>query len=331
VLSGLPPVTDPRVLVGTGTFDDAGVVQLGDELALAQSVDFFTPVVDDPYDFGRIAATNALSDLYAMGATPLSALAVCAFPVHLGLEVLQQILAGGMATLRDAEVLPLGGHTVKGPELNYGLAVTGTIHPRRILANAGAKRGDALILTKPIGTGVMATALKNEELPAEHERAMIASMVRLNRVAGAAACAVETHALTDITGFGLLGHALELAAASGVRLRLDAPAVPLLPGAHAAAEKGGDFGGLIANRDWVAPRSNLAALEAVTAKLLIDPQTSGGLFAAVAPAAADDFVARCARGGVLATVVGEVIDGEPGTAEVHGRLNARRADSGSVG
>lgn len=316
MLDGLPTVTDPRLLVGSGTFDDAGVVRLTDEIALVQSVDFFTPIVDDPFDFGRIAAANALSDIYAMGAEPLSALAVCAFPSGtLSLATLRQILAGGLETLTQDGVLVLGGHTVKGPELNYGLAVTGTVHPDRVLTNAGARVGDALVLTKPIGSGVLATALKNEQLEAALERSMIQVMATTNRAAGRAACAVETHGLTDITGYGLLGHALEMAAASHVALELDAASVPLLEGARHAAETGREFGGLKANRAWVGARSNIDEVEAITARLLCDPQTSGGLLAAVADG--DAFVQACRDEGVTAVVVGSVVAGE-GTAHVFG-------------
>lgn len=312
----MPTVTDPRLLVGTGTFDDAGVVRLDDDTALVQSVDFFTPVVDDPFDFGRIAAANALSDIYAMGGEPLSALAVCIFPSGtLSLATLRRILSGGLETLKSDGVLVVGGHTVKGPELNYGLAVTGTVHPDRILSNAGARAGDALVLTKPIGSGVLATALKNEQLAPEFEKNMIAAMAATNRAGARAARAVETHALTDITGYGLLGHALEMAAASRVALEIDAARVPLLDGARHAAETGKDFGGLKANRAWVEPRTNLDDVDAITAKLLCDPQTSGGLLAAVADGEA--YVAACVADGVVAAVIGRVVPGD-GTIRISG-------------
>jgi selenium donor protein len=318
VLDGLPTVSDPRLLVGSGTFDDAGVVRLSDEVALVQSVDFFTPVVDDPFDFGRIAAANALSDIYAMGAEPLSALAVCAFPAGtLPLSTLQRILAGGLDTLHRDDVLIAGGHTVKGPELTYGLAVTGTIHPDRVLTNAGARVDDILILTKPIGSGVLATALKNEQLSPELERELVEAMATTNRAAAKAARAVDTHALTDITGYALLGHALEVAAASGVAFELDAGRVPLLGGARHAAETGKEFGGLKANRSWVAPRCNLEELDATTVKLLCDPQTSGGLLAAVAPADEAGFIEACRLEGVTAVAIGRVVDGD-GTARISG-------------
>jgi len=320
VLDGLPKIEDPRLLVGTGTFDDAGVVRLTDDIALVQSVDFFTPVVDDPFDYGRIAAANALSDIYAMGAEPLSALAVCAFPQGtLPLEVLQRILAGGLDTMRQAGVLPVGGHTVKGPELNYGLAVTGVVHPDRILSNGGARPGDVLFLTKPLGTGIMSTALKREQLAAG-EREMIDGMAALNRGGAHAAIEAGAHGLTDITGYGFLGHALELAAASGVALQINAAHVPLLPGALAAAQLGLSFGGLKANREWVAERVNLGDLDDATRDLLCDPQTSGGLFAAVPAERADLFAEACGRHDTLAARVGEVTDGPAGTAVVRGSV-----------
>jgi selenide, water dikinase len=302
VLSALPEVSDPRLLVGSGTFDDAGVVRLSDDLALVQSVDFFTPVVDEPFDFGRIAAANALSDIYAMGAKPLTALAVCAFPEStLPLKVLQETLAGGLAALREEGVLPLGGHTIKGPEFTYGLAVTGFVHPDKLLTNAGARVGDALVLTKALGTGVLATALKRGSLPEDQRQAMVASMAATNRLAAEACETVEVHALTDITGYGLLGHALEMAEASGVALEIFAGSLPLLPGARTAAESG-------------AIPAGLAGVDATTAALLCDPQTSGGLLAAVAAGDAVRLLERCTERGVRAAVVGWVGAGPAGTA-----------------
>jgi len=317
VLDGLPEVCDERLLVGTGTFDDAGVLKLSDELALVQSVDFFTPVVDDPRDFGRIAAANALSDIYAMGAVPLTALAVCSFPAEsLPLEVLRSTLAGGLATLREAGVVPLGGHTVKGPEFTYGLAVTGTVHPKRILTNAGARSGDLLFLTKPIGTGVLATALKREALSAEATAMLVETMAATNALAAEACREVQVHALTDVTGYGLLGHALEMAAGSGVAVEIDAAAVPMLPGAVEAVVAGAIPGGLTANRAWVAGRVSLDGVEDVLQALLCDPQTSGGLLAAIAPDATGAFSRACAARRVLAAPVGRVTGGPAGTATV---------------
>ncbi len=317
MLSALPAVRDPRLLVGIGTFDDAGVMRLSDELALVQSVDFFTPVVDEPRQFGRIAAANALSDIYAMGAKPITALAVCVFPSGtLPLEVLRACLLGGLELLAEEHVLPLGGHTIKGPELAYGLAVTGLVHPDRVLTNAAARAGDRLVLTKPLGTGVLATALKRGKL-AEHERlAMEAVMARTNRVASAACVEVGVHALTDVTGYGLLGHALQMAEASGVAIEILAESVPILPGAREAAATEAIPGGLVANRQWVEPRAKLEGVDRVTADLLVDPQTSGGLLASAPPAAADALVAACARDGVAAAIIGRVVAGMPGTALV---------------
>ena len=317
VLSGLPEVVDPRLLVGTRSFDDAGVVRLSDEVALVQTVDFFTPVVDEPFDFGRIAAANALSDVYAMGARPLSALVVTTFPVGtLPLGVLRETLAGGLAVLREEGVLPLGGHTVKGPEFTYGLAVTGVVHPDKVLTNAGARVGDALVLTKALGTGVLATALKQGEIGDSERRAMVASMVTTNRAAAEACEAAEIHALTDVTGYGLLGHGLEMAEASGVAIEIDAPAVPLLPGALAAAAAGSIPGGLLANLSWVEHKVQMVGIDDVTVKLLCDPQTSGGLLAAVASDAVASFLGACSRSGVSAAVIGRVVGGKAGTAVV---------------
>ncbi len=319
MLSGLPGVADPRLLVGPGSFDDAGVVRVSDDLALVQTVDFFTPVVDEPFDFGRIAAANALSDVYAMGAKPLSALAVCAFPREtLPLSVLRQTLEGGLAVLREEGVLPLGGHTVKGPEFTYGLAVTGVVRPDRVLTNAGARRGDDLVLTKAVGTGVLATALKRGDLGEADRLAMVASMVATNRKAAEACDAVEVHALTDVTGYGLLGHALEMADASGVRVEIDAGAVPLLPGARAAVAAGAIPAGLVANMEWAGARVEWRSVDEVTSKLMCDPQTSGGLLAAVTPAEAEALLRACAARGIAAARVGRVVAGPVGTAVVTG-------------
>ena len=317
MLRSLPAVADPRLLVGAGTFDDAGVVVLSDDLALVQSVDFFTPVVDDPFDFGRVAAANALSDLYAMGARPLAALAVCAFPRDtLDLQVLQRTLAGGLAVLADDGVLPLGGHTIKGPEFTYGLAVTGLVHPAEVLTNAAARPGDALVLTKPLGTGVLATSLKRGALDDDAERVLVASMTATNRLAAEACRASGVRALTDVTGYGLLGHALEMAEASGAAVELWASALPLLPGAREAASAGAVPAGLVANRTWAQPRVLQSTVDPVSMDLLCDPQTSGGLLAAVPPEAAPRLLEECSRRGVAAVQVGAVIDGPTGRARL---------------
>ncbi len=314
VLEGLEHGVDERVLVGGHSFDDAGVLKVSDDLALVQSVDFFTPIVDEPFDFGRVAAANALSDIYAMGAEPLAALAVCAFPQGtLPLSVLHDTLAGGLALLREEGVPLLGGHTVKGPEFTYGLAVTGTVHPKRILTNASARVGDALVVTKPLGTGVLSTGLKRDWLGPAGKEALVASMVTTNRRAARVCRNVGVDALTDITGYGLLGHALEMAEASGVALAIRAASLPLLPGAREAVAAGMIPGGLVANRQWASARVAMEGVAEDLVALACDPQTSGGLLAAVAPSLVSRFLAEAAREGVPAVVVGEVVAGKGGT------------------
>ncbi len=316
MLAALPAVSDPRLLVGSGTFDDAGVMRLRDDLALVQSVDFFPPIVDEPYDFGRIAAANALSDIYAMGADPVAALAVCAFPQGvLPLRALEETLAGGLEVLRRDGVLPLGGHTVKGPEFTYGLAVTGLVHPDALLTNAGARPGDVLVLTKPLGTGVLSTALKRGILDEESRDATLASMAATNREAAAACRSVGVHALTDVTGFGLLGHALEMGQASGVALELRAD-LPLLPGVREVIRDGAIPGGLTANLAWADGRTRWDGATEEVRYIVCDPQTSGGLLAAVAPEHEEALRAACRERGVGAWTVGAVVRGEPGTAAV---------------
>lgn len=318
MLEGLPEVRDPRLLVGSGTFDDAGVLRLSDDLALVQSVDFFTPIVDDPFDFGRIAAANALSDLYAMGAEPLTALAVCAFPKGtLPLQTLRATLAGGLETLRREGVVPLGGHTVKGPEFTYGLAVTGTVHPGHVLSNGGGLAGDVLFLTKPLGTGLITTALKRGTASDEDVRTAVGTMVSTNRAAGKVCRDVGVNALTDVTGYGLLGHALELASASRVALEiLGGEQLPMLPGARDAAASGALPGGLIANREWAASRLSWKGVDPVMVDVLCDPQTSGGLLAAVPPDRTERFLSACGVAGVTVWRVGRLVDGEPGGGRV---------------
>src|SRR3954462_409208 len=230
-LAALPSKSDPRLLVGRETFDDAGVFLLSDDLALVQTVDFFAPIVDDPFDFEQIAATNALSDVYAMGGQPLTALNIVAFPTsQLPLEVLGQILAGGQEKVHEAGALVVGGHTVIDTELKYGLAVTGRAHPDFLLTNAGARAGDLLVLTKPIGNGILATAGKRGKLSAESQRAMLEGMKALNGAASRAALAVGSRCATDITGFGLLGHMSHIARASNVTLRVSLSNAPIFPG-----------------------------------------------------------------------------------------------------
>jgi selenide, water dikinase len=263
-----------NVLVGYDTSDDAGVYQLTPELALVQTVDFFTPIVDDPYTFGAIAAANALSDVYAMGGKPISALSILAWPMGEDLDDLEAILRGGADKIHEAGAAILGGHSITDTELKFGYAVTGTVHPQRIKANAGARVGDALVMTKRIGTGVISTALKQGIAREEHVAASIESMVTLNREACEAMLKFEVHGCTDVTGFGLLGHARELACGSKVTIEIDQSAVQFLPGAVEYADLGATPGGLKNNREFVMPFVE-SAVE--VNHLLFDPQTSGGL------------------------------------------------------
>jgi len=308
VLRDLPHSNDPRVLVGFRTNDDAGVYKISDELALVQTVDFFTPIVDDPYEFGRIAATNALSDIYAMGGTPITALNIAAYPLELlGPEPLGRILAGGAEVARAAGVAILGGHTVKDDEPKYGMAVTGTIHPGRIVTNAGARPGDALLLTKPLGTGILGSALKKDAIDAAQMAECVRWMTTLNAGAAQAMLAANAHAATDVTGFGLLGHGYEMARASGVRLRIAAAQVPVYALARAMVERGIVPGGTRDNAHEHAAFARFAgAVPADIRAVFSDAQTSGGLLIAVGQ---DDLELLCARlraAGALAAVIGSV-------------------------
>ncbi len=274
MLARLPRGTDKNVLVGFDTADDAGVYKLTPECALVQTVDFFTPIVDDPFTFGAIAAANSLSDVYAMGGRPLTALSILCYPGKGDLEDLGEILQGGAAKMVEAGCSIVGGHSVNDDEIKFGYSVTGTIHPDRVLANSGARTGDALVFTKRIGTGVIGTALKRGIADPAHVDAMIASMLALNRAACEAMLQVEAHGCTDVTGFGLLGHAREMALASNVTLEIQAAAVRFLSGAVEYARQGAIPAGLTNNREFVSP-----CVEGSSEfdDLLYDPQTSGGL------------------------------------------------------
>jgi len=317
-LEKLPKPNDPRVLVGYNTADDAGVIRLSDELALVQTVDFFTPIVDDPFTYGQISAANSLSDVYAMGGTPFSALNIVGFPKDIfPMEVLAAILQGGQEKAAEAGVPILGGHTVSDQELKYGLAVTGLIHPERILTNAAAQPGDLLVLTKPIGTGTITTALKAGKGTPEMEAEVCGAMAALNHTAAEVCQRVGVHAVTDITGFGLLGHALEMAEASGVGLVLRFDAVPFFAAAIATTAAGFVPGGTRANLLHVQPCIDF--LERITPEqrlLLSDPQTSGGLLIAVAEEKAFELVRAGRDEGVRMAVIGEVIADHAGRIEV---------------
>ena len=294
VLKSLPYKSHPDLLVGLEAADDAGVYRLTPELALIQTVDFFTPIVNDPYQFGQIAAANALSDVYAMGGKPLTAMNIVCFPLKTtSPEILKAILQGGLDKVHEAGALLVGGHSVEDPELKYGLAVTGLVHPDRILTKAGARLGDKLILTKPLGTGIIATALKGRLASPEAEAAMIQVMGQLNRGAAEALEGLEVHAVTDITGFGLLGHSLEMALASKAELTISASRVPTLAWAREYAGMGLIPAGSHANRLFC--EKHLAIdpqVDAVSLDLLSDAQTSGGLLIAIAFHQADQLMAR---------------------------------------
>lgn len=310
IVRGLPVSADPRLLVGTEKSDDAGVIRLREDLALVQTVDFFTPIVDDPYDFGRIAATNALSDIYAMGAIPVSALNLVAFPLErLGSEVLAEILRGGMDALSEAGALLVGGHSIDDAEPKYGLAVTGVVHPDEILTNAGGRTGDVLVLTKPLGVGAISTAFKRGAATAADVAPAVACMIASNASAAVAARASAASALTDVTGFGLLGHLHELAEASGVAAEVDAAAVPILPRVEELL-RGEDAvsGGSRRNR---AHAETFASFEAGVPewrrRLVCDATTSGGLLAALP---------EQAQSGMPGVVVGRLVRGAAGTITV---------------
>jgi selenide,water dikinase len=305
--------------VGRETSDDAGVYKIRDDLALIQTLDFFTPIVNDPYRFGQIAAVNALSDVYAMGGRPLTAMNIVGFPKKsLDKAVLKEILKGGLEKIHEAGAVLVGGHSIDDAELKYGLSVTGTVHPDRVMTNAGARPGDRLILTKPIGTGIIATALKGKFASEEGEQAMIAVMVELNRKGAEAMEEAGARACTDITGFGLLGHALEMAVGSRCGMIIRASRVPIIPYAREYAEMGLVPAGTYANRNYC--RKSLEVdpgVPAVLLDILSDAQTSGGLLIAIAEDRTADLLERLqAKGVVAAAVIGEVTAGPPGTIHV---------------
>jgi selenide,water dikinase len=310
IVAALPVPTDPRVLVGAGTADDAGVIALTDELAIVQTVDFFTPIVDDPYWFGRIAAANALSDVYAMGGRPVSALNLVAFPLAtLGPEVLAEILRGGADAAAAAGAAVVGGHSIDDPEPKYGMAVTGVVHPDAVLTNAGGRAGDALVLTKPLGAGTVATAIKRGLADDDLIARAIEVMAALNDRASAQALAAGAHALTDVTGFGLLGHLHELAEASGLAAEVDAAAIPAIEGVlELLSDERALAGGSQRNRaDADGFTVWAAGVEEPRRRLACDAMTSGGLLAAVAPDRA---------GRIDGAVVGRLVEGVPGTIRV---------------
>jgi selenide,water dikinase len=310
IVASLPRTDDPRLLVGHEHHDDAGVVRISDDLALVQSVDFFTPIVDDPYDFGRIAAANAMSDLYAMGARPLTALSLVAFPLEkLGHDVLMEILRGGHDVVAAAGALLVGGHSIDDPEPKFGLAVTGVAHPDRVLTNDGGRAGQALVLTKPLGAGAITTALKRGRAGADLLPPAVATMAELNDRASASAISAGATAVTDVTGFGLLVHLHELATASGVAAEVEARAVPALPGVEELlddeqAVSGGSRRNCLYAETFVSFRS----VPEWCRRLLCDATTSGGLLVAVA----ERDAAR-----VPGVRIGRLVEGRPGAITVY--------------
>jgi selenide,water dikinase len=310
VLGKLARQHDPNVLVGFDKADDAGVYKISATQALVQTVDFFTPIVDDPYTFGQIAATNSLSDVYAMGGKPLSALGIVCFPDKGDLEVLERIMAGGLSKMMEAGCVVIGGHSVRDPEIKFGYAVTGMIHPEKVWANANAQILDVLILTKGLGTGVISTAIKQGKAKQSWIDGAIQSMTTLNARAAeiAASGKYVIHAATDITGFGLIGHAREMAAGSGVSLRLDSAKVPLLEGAIDCVRAGLIPGGLNNNRDFAECMVSYAPdIPEEIRTILFDPQTAGGLLLSVARADAAQLLAALTKAGVPAVEIGEVL------------------------
>ncbi len=304
-LAPLARQEDPRLVVGRETFDDAGVYLLSDDLAIVQTVDFFSPIVDDAYWFGQIAAANALSDIYAMGGEPMTALNIVGFPSDkLPLSILTEILRGGQDKVHEAGAVIVGGHTVMDEEVKYGLSVTGRAHPARLLTNAAAVPGDRLVLTKPLGTGILSTGVKRGELSADEIAALVAAMATLNAGASRAAVAVGARCATDVTGFGLLGHASHIARGSDVTLRIRVADVPVLRGVRTAWERGATTGGAKRNAAYLAPLVAWGNDDAFARALLVDPQTSGGLLVAVPVDRVAEYLARVNGAADVGEVVG---------------------------
>lgn len=306
MLGGLHIPQHPNLLVGIETADDAGVYLLRDDLALVQTVDFFTPIVDDPYDYGRIAALNSINDVWAMGGTPITALAITCFPKKgLDFAILADIMRGGLDILTAHGVALVGGHSVDDQQIMFGYAVTGTIHPQRIITNRGAQVGDVIILTKPIGTGVISTGIKRAVAAPEVMQASLATMLLAGREAAAAMQEFGAHAATDVTGFALMGHAWELARASNVTLEIEAARVPLIPGALELAAQGLLTSGDKTNRQYVGDDVRLReTVNTSLVSLLFDPQTAGGLLISIAPERADALLARLHERYADAAVIG---------------------------
>jgi selenide,water dikinase len=307
-LSGLNIPRNPNLLVGIETADDAGVYLLREDLAIVQTVDFFTPIVDDPYTYGRISALNSINDVWAMGGTPVTALAVTCFPKKgVDFRILGEIMRGGLDTLTEHGVALLGGHSVDDPQIMFGYAVTGTIHPKEIITNRGAREGDALVLTKPVGTGVISTGIKFGRADDETVQASLATMLLAGREASVVMREFRAHAATDVTGFSLLGHAWEMARASNVTVEIEPTSVPVIPGALALAAQGLTTSGDKTNRAYVGAEARLSdAVSPELSRLLFDPQTAGGLLISVEDSRADALLARLRRTYPHAARIGRV-------------------------
>ncbi|MBI5875957.1 MAG: selenide, water dikinase SelD [Deltaproteobacteria bacterium] len=310
VLRQLPEVTDKNLLVGAKHADDAGVYKLTDDIAVVNTLDFFPPIIDDPYTFGQISAANALSDVYAMGGIPRLAMNIVAFPANLDLSILQEIINGSTDKLKEAGVILVGGHSIEDKEIKYGLSVTGLVHPQKVITNAGARPGDKLVLTKPLGVGVITTALKRGKIKPEDVQGAIESMKALNDKASQIMQEIGVNACTDITGFGFLGHAMEMAEASGVSMIVKVKDMPFFPKAIELIKKAKNHPKTIkSNKEYLGGRVNVS--DSVTPEqinLLYDPQTSGGLLIAVPLEKSQIVFERLSHAGVQASVVGEVIE-----------------------
>ena len=311
---------DPNILVGIDVSDDAGIYKLTDDIALIQTLDFFTPIVNDPFDFGRIAAANALSDVYAMGGRPLTAMNIVCFPIKdMDKSVLRAILQGGLGIIKKAKAAMIGGHSVEDPEIKYGLSVTGIVHPKKFLTNANARPGDLLILTKPLGTGILATALKAGELDKDTTKQITELMATLNKDAAEAVAEVGANACTDITGFGLLGHGLEMAKASNVGIKIDTRKVPVIHEAKTFASMGLVPGGSYTNQRFCSKHLEVdSSVDPILLDIMSDPQTSGGLLISVPKDKAPSLVQKLTeRNTPAASIIGEVVKEAPGTIQCY--------------
>lgn len=312
----MPLIHDPNVIRGMESLDDAGVYKLSDDLAIIQTIDFFTPIVDDPYDFGQIAAANALSDVYAMGGKPLTAMNIVCFPTKkLDISILKDILKGGIDKMKEAEVTLVGGHSIDDAELKYGLSVTGTVHPKKLVTTAGARPGDKLILTKPLGTGIISTAIKAGEASTQITAEIIRYMSSLNKDACELMQQVEVHACTDVTGFGFIGHAANIARESTAGIKIYSHKLPLLSGVQEFTNNGLIPGGLHRNAEFYSKLVHFAAeIPQYVKDVLFDPQTSGGLLIAVSSKSAEALLDKLHKAGIKeAAIVGEVVDKPSGS------------------